>query len=276
MQIVRSIAELREARAGMGPLAFVPTMGNLHAGHISLVALARTRAPRVAVSIFVNRLQFAPSEDFDKYPRTFEDDCSRLREAGVDLLFAPDETVLYPQPQTYIVQPPPVAEQLEGAFRPRFFHGVATVVLKLFNCVQPQAAAFGMKDYQQLMIVRSMAAQFDLPIEILPGQTVREPDGLAMSSRNNYLSPAERAEAPRLHAQLSLVREAVRAGNRDFRGLEAQAASALEAAGWKPDYLSVRRRADLAVAAADDVAGTMVVLGAAKLGATRLIDNLEI
>lgn len=276
MQIVRSIAELREARAGMGPLAFVPTMGNLHAGHISLVALARTRAPRVAVSIFVNRLQFAPSEDFDKYPRTFEDDCSRLREAGVDLLFAPDETVLYPQPQVYIVQPPPVAEQLEGAFRPRFFHGVATVVLKLFNCVQPQAAAFGMKDYQQLMIVRSMAAQFDLPIEILPGQTVREPDGLAMSSRNNYLSPTERAEAPRLHAQLSLVREAVRAGNRDFRGLEAQAASALEAAGWKPDYLSVRRRADLAVAAADDVAGTMVVLGAAKLGATRLIDNLEI
>jgi pantoate--beta-alanine ligase len=276
MQIVRSIAELREARAGMGPLAFVPTMGNLHAGHISLVALARTRAPRVAVSIFVNRLQFAPSEDFDKYPRTFEDDCSRLREAGVDLLFAPDETVLYPQPQVYIVQPPPVAEQLEGAFRPRFFHGVATVVLKLFNCVQPQAAAFGMKDYQQLMIVRSMAAQFDLPIEILPGQTVREPDGLAMSSRNNYLSPTERAEAPRLHAQLSLVREAVRAGNRDFRRMEAQAASALEAAGWKPDYLSVRRRADLAVAAADDVAGTMVVLGAAKLGATRLIDNLEI
>ena len=276
MRIVRSIAELREARAALGALAFVPTMGNLHAGHVSLVALARTRAPRVAVSIFVNRLQFAPSEDFERYPRTFEDDCARLRAAGVDLLFAPDETVLYPQPQTYIVQPPAIAEELEGAFRPRFFHGVATVVLKLFNCVQPQVAAFGMKDYQQLMIVRNMTAQFDLPIEILAGETVREPDGLAMSSRNNYLSAAERAEAPRLHAQLAMVRDAIRGGVRDVEALARGAALALHGAGWTPDYVSVRRRADLAVASDADGPGRLVVLGAAKLGATRLIDNLEI
>ena len=276
MRIVRSIAELREARASLGRLAFVPTMGNLHAGHVSLVDLARTRAPRVAVSIFVNRLQFAPSEDFDKYPRTFEDDCDKLRAAGVDLLFAPDESVLYPQPQAYIVQPPPISSELEGAFRPQFFHGVSTVVLKLFNCVQAEVAAFGMKDYQQLMIVRNMARQFDLPVEILAGETVREADGLAMSSRNNYLSAAERSEAPRLHEQLSKVRAAVRGGDRAYGQLEVAAADALATAGWKPDYVSIRRRSDLAMPKDEDGAGALVVLGAAKLGATRLIDNLEI
>ena len=249
-------------------------MGNLHAGHVSLVHLARSRAKHVAASIFVNRLQFAPSEDFDSYPRTFEADCEKLRAEGVELLFAPDERVLYPQPQAYIVEPPPIATELEGAFRPRFFHGVATVVLKLFNCVQPDVAVFGKKDYQQLMIVRNMVAQFDLPLEIVPGETVREADGLAMSSRNTYLSAAERTEAPRLHAELASIGEAVRSGRTDFDSLVSQATSRLADAGWQPDYVSIRRRADLAPATGSDTG--LVVLGAAKLGATRLLDNLEI
>ena len=274
MRIVRSIADLRAARRAIGELAFVPTMGNLHAGHVSLVHLARSRAKHVAASIFVNRLQFAPSEDFDSYPRTFEADCEKLRAEGVELLFAPDERVLYPQPQAYIVEPPPIATELEGAFRPRFFHGVATVVLKLFNCVQPDVAVFGKKDYQQLMIVRNMVAQFDLPLEIVPGETVREADGLAMSSRNTYLSAAERTEAPRLHAELASIGEAVRSGRTDFDLLVSQATSRLADAGWKPDYVSIRRRADLAPATGSDTG--LVVLGAAKLGATRLLDNLEI
>ena len=274
MRIVRSIADLRAARRALGELAFVPTMGNLHAGHVSLVHLARSRAKHVAASIFVNRLQFAPSEDFDSYPRTFEADCEKLRAEGVELLFAPDERVLYPQPQAYIVEPPPIATELEGAFRPRFFHGVATVVLKLFNCVQPDVAVFGKKDYQQLMIVRNMVAQFDLPLEIVPGETVREADGLAMSSRNTYLSAAERTEAPRLHAELASIGEAVRSGRTDFDLLVSQATSRLADAGWQPDYVSIRRRADLAPATGSDTG--LVVLGAAKLGATRLLDNLEI
>ena len=274
MRIVRSIADLRAARRAIGELAFVPTMGNLHAGHVSLVHLARSRAKHVAASIFVNRLQFAPSEDFDSYPRTFEADCEKLRAEGVELLFAPDERVLYPQPQAYIVEPPPIATELEGAFRPRFFHGVATVVLKLFNCVQPDVAVFGKKDYQQLMIVRNMVAQFDLPLEIVPGETVREADGLAMSSRNTYLSAAERTEAPRLHAELASIGEAVRSGRTDFDLLVSQATSRLADAGWQPDYVSIRRRADLAPATGSDTG--LVVLGAAKLGATRLLDNLEI
>ena len=274
MRIVRSIADLRAARRALGELAFVPTMGNLHAGHVSLVHLARSRAKHVAASIFVNRLQFAPSEDFDSYPRTFEADCEKLRAEGVELLFAPDERVLYPQPQAYIVEPPPIATELEGAFRPRFFHGVATVVLKLFNCVQPDVAVFGKKDYQQLMIVRNMVAQFDLPLEIVPGETVREADGLAMSSRNTYLSAAERTEAPRLHAELASIGEAVRSGRTNFDSLVSQATSRLADAGWMPDYVSIRRRADLAPATGGDAG--LVVLGAAKLGATRLIDNLEI
>ena len=274
MRIVRTIAELRGARKPLDGLAFVPTMGNLHAGHVSLVQLARGRARHVAASIFVNRLQFAPSEDFDSYPRTFERDCERLRAEGVELLFAPDEGALYPQPQTYIVEPPPVASDLEGAFRPRFFQSVATVVLKLFNCVQPDVAVFGKKDYQQLMIVRNMAAQFDLPVDIVAGETVREADGLAMSSRNTYLSAGEREEAPRLHSELSAIRDAVRSGQGDFEAMGERAMRALGAAGWKPDYVSVRNRADLTAASVRDPA--LVVLGAARIGATRLIDNLEI
>jgi pantoate--beta-alanine ligase len=274
MQVVRTIAELRAARRALGTLAFVPTMGNLHAGHVSLVHLARSRAMHVAASIFVNRLQFAPTDDFDSYPRTFEDDCAKLRAEGVDLLFAPDERVLYPQPQAYIVEPPPVANDLEGAFRPRFFHGVATVVLKLLNCVQPEVAVFGKKDYQQLMIIRNMVAQLDLPLEVVPGETVREADGLAMSSRNTYLSAAERAEAPRLHAELVAAGKAVGAGRRDFESLGNEAAHRLATAGWAPDYVSIRRRANLAQAGPGDT--ELVVVAAARLGATRLIDNLEI
>ena len=261
--VIREIAALRAGLAGIGRVAFVPTMGNLHEGHLSLVRIARSQASAVAVSLFVNRLQFGPSEDFGRYPRTFAEDLRLLETAGVDLVFAPDEGVLYPQPQTFLVRPPPLADELEGRVRPGFFQGVATVVLKLLQCVQPAVAVFGKKDYQQLALVREMARQFDVPVEILAGETVRAPDGLALSSRNGYLSAAERAEAPRLHAVLQKV----------TRGLEpAKAVEELAAAGWQPDYVEVRRRGDLAQPAAGD---ERVVLGAARLGATRLIDNLE-
>ena len=265
MRVLSDIASLRRAVAAAGPLCLVPTMGNLHEGHLSLVRLARRHARAVAVSIFVNRLQFLPGEDFDRYPRTFEHDRRLLEAEGVELLFAPDESVLYPVPQAYFVKPPPLAEELEGRFRPGFFHGVATVVLKLLNCVQPAAAIFGKKDYQQLMIVRGMARQFDLPVEIVAGETVREADGLAMSSRNAYLSAAERAEAPRLQRTLREVASGRLSGQ--------AAAAALAGAGWQPDYVEVRRRDDLAPPQPHDQ--ELVVLAAARLGATRLIDNLE-
>lgn len=266
MRIVRDIAALRSAAAGAGPVAFVPTMGNLHQGHLSLARLAHSRARTVVVSIFVNRLQFAPHEDFERYPRTFERDCAALEAEGVELLFAPDERVLYPEPQTYIVRPPPIADELEGRIRPGFFNGVATVVLKLLNCVQPAIAVFGKKDYQQLHVVRGMVRQLDLPVEIVAGETVREPDGLAMSSRNNYLSAPERAEASRLFRIL----EQIKTGKMTVEN----SLQALTAAGWKPDYVEIRRRSDLAPANAGD--REKVVLAAARLGATRLIDNLEI
>jgi pantoate--beta-alanine ligase len=264
MRTVHEIAELRAALDALAPLAFVPTMGNLHAGHASLVRLARARAQAVAVSIFVNRLQFLAGEDFDRYPRTFERDRAMLEAEGVDVLFAPDEQLLYPEPQGYVVRPPALAGELEGRFRPGFFDGVCTVVLKLFNCVQPAVAVFGKKDYQQLVIVRDMVRQLNLPIEIVAGETVRETDGLAMSSRNGYLSAAERAEAPRLHRLLEQV----------ARGLPAaEALRELAAAGWQADYIEVRRRGDLAPPGAGD--RERVVLGAARLGNTRLIDNVE-
>jgi pantoate--beta-alanine ligase len=274
MRIVREIAELRKAIAGAGALGFVPTMGNLHEGHLSLVRLARTRAPRVAVSIFVNRLQFGPNEDFERYPRTFDADCRLLAAEGVDVVFAPDEAVLYPRPQRFLVEPPPIAEELEGKFRPRFFHGVTTVVLKLFHCVQPSLAVFGKKDYQQLALVRAMVEQFDLPIEIAAGETVREADGLAMSSRNSYLSAGERAEAPRLYRVLARVKAQIDAGSRDFAALAADATGELAASGWSVDYVEVRRRADLSRPQAGD--RELVALGAARLGGTRLIDNVEV
>jgi pantoate--beta-alanine ligase len=265
MQILRDIPALRAAVSAVGPVVFVPTMGNLHAGHLSLVRLARSHGKAVVVSIFVNRLQFAPSEDFARYPRTLERDCALLESEGVELLFAPDEGVLYPEPQTYMVKPPAIADDLEGRFRAGFFNGVATVVLKLFNAVQPAAAVFGKKDYQQLMIVRGMVGQLNLPVEIVAGETVREPDGLAMSSRNGYLSAAERAEAPRLYRTLMEVRSGRLSAD--------QASQSLTASGWKPDYVEVRRRRDLGRPEKTDL--DRVVLGAATLGATRLIDSLE-
>jgi pantoate--beta-alanine ligase len=265
MKIARDIATLRTAAAALGPLAFVPTMGNLHAGHVSLLRLARRHAGAVAVSIFVNRLQFSPSEDFDRYPRTFDDDQRLLESEGVELVFAPAESVLYPRPQTFIVRPGPLGEELEGRFRPGFFDGVATVVLKLFNAVRPAAAVFGKKDYQQLAVVREMVRQLDLPVEIIAGETAREADGLAMSSRNAYLSAAERAEAPRLHRVLQAVSRGTHTSQQAF--------DELAAAGWNPDYVEVRRRLDLKVPQGAERA--LVVLGAARLGGTRLIDNLE-
>jgi pantoate--beta-alanine ligase len=268
MRVVREVGALRAALAAGGPTAFVPTMGNLHAGHLALVRLARQAAPGrpVVVSIFVNRLQFGPAEDFDRYPRTFERDCALLQAEGVGVLFAPDESVLYPEPQRFTVSPPPLADELEGRFRPGFFRGVATVVLKLFNCVQPAVAVFGKKDYQQLHIVRDMVRQLDLPVRIVAGETVREPDGLAMSSRNGYLSPEERREAPRLYRLL----QDIAAGRSSCDA----AHRALAAAGWTPDYVELRRRADLAPA--DEGAQETVVLAAARLGGTRLIDNIEV
>ena len=274
MQIHSSIPDLRAALTNCGRIVFVPTMGNLHAGHISLMQQARAFGDTVIASIFVNRLQFGPSEDFDKYPRTFEADCAKLREAGVDVLFAPTETDLYPEPQQYQVDPPEIQNQLEGEFRPGHFRGVATVVLKLFNIVQPQVAVFGKKDYQQLMVLRNMTRQLALPIEIIGGETVRADDGLALSSRNGYLTPAERAEAPRLSRTLNEIRLAVLAGERDFAKLEQKAATQLDAHGWQTDYVALRRQSDLQSPQPGD--RQLVVLAASRLGTPRLIDNFEI
>jgi pantoate--beta-alanine ligase len=275
MQIHSQIPELRRALTNRGRVVLVPTMGNLHAGHIALMTEARAHGDTVVASIFVNRLQFGPSDDFDLYPRTLQDDCDKLSAAGVDLLFAPSETDLYPEAQQYHVEPPQSQNQLDGEFRPGHFRGVATVVLKLFNIVQPQAALFGKKDYQQLMVLRNMTRQLALPIDIIGGETVRADDGLALSSRNGYLSAAERAEAPRLHRLLQRIGTAIRAGETDFARLEREAASELDQHGWKTDYIAVRRQADLQLPD-DDRKQALVVLAASRLGAARLIDNLEI
>jgi pantoate--beta-alanine ligase len=275
MQIHTTIDSLRKARSRAGKVAFVPTMGNLHAGHITLMRQAGEHADAVIASVFVNRLQFGPGEDFNKYPRTLDADCEKLEAAGVAHLFAPDEQLMYPEPQNYHVDPAPAQISiLEGEFRPGHFRGVATVVLKLLNIVQPDVALFGKKDYQQLMVLTNMVRQLALPVEVLPGETVRADDGLALSSRNGYLSAHERAEAPRLYRELSRIRDAVRAGNHDFLKLESEAMAALEAHGWHPDYIAVRRRADLQPPVHED--DPLVVLAAARLGTTRLIDNLEI
>ncbi|TXI79636.1 MAG: pantoate--beta-alanine ligase [Dechloromonas sp.] len=274
MLIHSAIADLRAALKNRGRVVFVPTMGNLHAGHISLMEQARAHGDTVVASIFVNRLQFGPNEDFDKYPRTFQADCDKLAAAGVDVLFAPTEADLYPEPQEYFIEPPGIQNVLDGEFRPGHFRGVATVVTKLFNCVQPDAAVFGKKDYQQLMVIRNMTRQLALPIEIIGGDTVRADDGLALSSRNGYLSDAERAEAPRLYRLLNQIRDAVRAGRTDYTVLENEAVSALTAAGWKTDYVAIRQQSDLSPAKAGN--GPLVVLAASRLGTTRLIDNIEI
>ncbi|WP_126444369.1 pantoate--beta-alanine ligase [Sulfuricystis multivorans] len=277
MQIHHTIAGLRAALQDAGRIVLVPTMGNLHEGHITLMKQARAHGDRVVASIFVNRLQFRPGEDFDKYPRTLEADCEKLIAAGVDHLFAPAEEELYPSPQRYLVEPPTEhADILEGEFRPGHFRGVATVVMKLFAIVQPQAALFGKKDYQQFLVLSAMVQEFALPIEVIPGETVRAADGLALSSRNGYLSPAERAEAPRLYRTLAQVAEAIRAGSRDFSRLEAEAMQQLREHGWQPDYVAVRQRIDLQSPPTDGPMPPLVVLAAARLGTTRLIDNLEI
>lgn len=274
MQIHSSIADLRSALKGRGRVVFVPTMGNLHAGHISLMEQARAYGDTVVASIFVNRLQFGPNEDFDKYPRTFQADCDKLAAAGVDVLFAPTEADLYPEPQEYVVEPPAIQNILDGEFRPGHFRGVATVVLKLFNIVQPQAAVFGKKDYQQLMVIRNMTRQLALPITIIGGETVRADDGLALSSRNGYLSESERAEAPRLYRLLNEIRDAIRNGESDTAKLEKNAVAALASAGWKTDYVAVRQQSDLS--APNGVNTPLVVLAASRLGSTRLIDNIEV
>ncbi|WP_308922136.1 pantoate--beta-alanine ligase [Janthinobacterium sp. J1-1] len=279
MKIISDIDELRDQLSGQLRTAFVPTMGNLHEGHLSLMRLARKHGDPVVASIFVNRLQFGPNEDFEKYPRTMAADVAKLEKEGVYVLFAPTEKELYPEPQEYRVRPPDgLGNTLEGEFRPGFFEGVCTVVTKLFSCVQPRAAVFGKKDYQQLMIIRNMARQLAMPTEIIAAETYRAEDGLALSSRNMYLSDSERAEAPELYKGLNFVAEEVRKGNLSVTELEQAAMRLLDGRGWKSDYISVRKRANLqAPDAAELAAGEpLVVLAAARLGQTRLIDNLEI
>ncbi len=280
MKVVHTIEDLRDHLRGQLRVSFVPTMGNLHEGHMALMKLARQHGDPVVASIFVNRLQFGPNEDFDRYPRPLQNDIEKLeRERDVYVLFAPDERELYPEPQSYRVQPPQeLGDILEGECRPGFFGGVSTVVLKLFSCVQPRVAVFGKKDYQQLMVVRNMCRQFQLPVEILAHETVRNPDGLALSSRNMYLQPTERAEAPRLYAALQSVQQHLQRGECDIEQLEQQACAELNGRGWQVDYVAVRRRRDLHKPGRDEVAAgePLVVLAAAKLGATRLIDNLEL
>ena len=274
MDIVTSVTALRERLQREPNNVFVPTMGNLHEGHINLIGIAKPKAACTVVSIFVNRLQFGPKEDFERYPRTFQNDCDKLRRAGVDVVFAPDEKEIYPEPQTFAVEPSDLQHILDGAFRPGHFRGVATVVLKLFNMVMPHAAIFGKKDYQQYLVLRDMVRQFALPVEIIPAETVRAADGLALSSRNGYLSPAERAEAPRLYSLLTDAKQRLAKGERNFQRIELEAMSQLAQHGWAPQYLSVRRRADLQVPAPEE--RELVVLAAAYLGKTRLIDNIEV
>jgi len=279
MKIVSSVAELRDQLRGQLRTAFVPTMGNLHEGHLSLMRLARKHGDPVVASIFINRLQFGPNEDFDTYPRTFSADVEKLEKEGVYVLFAPTEKDLYPEPQEFRVKPPEhIGDILEGEFRPGFFNGVTTVVLKLFSCVQPKVAVFGKKDYQQLMIIRNMARQFALPTDIVAAETYRADDGLALSSRNGYLSTDERTEAPHLYQQLNDVAQAVRDGHINLNQLEMQAQEKLNSRGWLPDYIAIRKQSDLQKPTAEDLEQKepLVVLAAAKLGNTRLIDNLEI
>ena len=279
MQVIHTLADLRAVLAGSTKTALVPTMGNLHEGHLALVREAALHGFPVVATIFVNRLQFLPHEDFDQYPRTLERDCQLLEQAGCDIVFAPSEAELYPEPQTYKVTPPAaIADLLEGEFRPGFFTGVCTVVMKLFQCVQPAVAVFGQKDYQQLMVIKAMARQFALPTEIIGAPTIRATDGLALSSRNGYLSPDERAEATALSGALRRIAAALREGARDVGAVERAQVAALDARGWQTDYLTVRRRTDLLPPTADDLAAKtpLVALAASRLGKTRLIDNLEI
>ena len=274
MQIIHTIEDMRQWRRSHDSVAFVPTMGNLHAGHLALVAQAKQAERHTVVSIFVNRLQFGQGEDFGRYPRTLEADAEKLRAAGVDALFVPDEAELYPRvAQQYQVEPPNLQNELCGAFRPGHFRGVATVVCKLFNIVQPDTACFGKKDYQQLVVIQGMVDDLNIPVRIIPVDTGRATDGLALSSRNQYLKPEERAEAPQLYRSLQAVADTVRGGSRDYAALEEQARRGLASRGWQVDYIEIRAAGSLNTARVGDK--QLVVLGAARLGGTRLIDNIE-
>ncbi len=295
MQIIHGVADLRNAlkiQANIGQkIGFVPTMGNLHAGHIHLVEIAKKHAECVVASIFVNPLQFGPNEDLSAYPRTLAADCEKLKAAGCDIVFTPSVADIYPDfddkhlnqsmtlNQTMTISPPPIANVLCGATRLKHFSGVATVVMKLFNMVQPDIAVFGKKDFQQLFIIREMVRQFNLPIEIIAGETVRETNGLALSSRNGYLTDAQRAAASQLNSALQGIVNQIKSGYKDLAKLEQQASVQLTSQGWEVDYISIRSSATLQPASARDK--NLIVLGAAKIinktgGKTRLIDNIEL
>ncbi len=275
MEIVTDITALRTILRNKKSITFVPTMGNLHDGHLSLVQKAQQQQTDcIVVSIFVNHLQFLPNEDFQQYPRTLEEDCKRLKNYGVNIVFAPNEKTLYPEPQETLLTPPPIASELEGKFRPGFFCGVATVVLKLFNIIQPQIAIFGNKDFQQLHIVKKMVKQLNLPINILAGETIRLQNGLALSSRNQYLNEIQLEEATRLYQTLNEIKLFVEKGNEDFKSLQENAVNILTKFGWRVDYIELRQKDNLSIATLDDT--DLVILGAAWLNKTRLIDNLEI
>lgn len=273
MRLIHSVTELRAHLAQQRAIAFVPTMGNLHDGHIELVRMAVQRGSCVVVSIFVNPLQFGPNEDFDKYPRTLDADCAKLQGLA-DVVFAPAVGDMYPEQQTLYVEPPPIANELCGAFRPGHFRGMATVVLKLFNLVQPQIAIFGKKDYQQLAIIRQMVTQFNLPIEIVGAETSRAADGLALSSRNQYLSPEERTEAVLMHRTLTEVANELKTGAKDLAAIELKASQTLANRGWQVEYVAIRSQNGLLQPKATEQ--KLVVVAAARLGKTRLIDNLEV
>jgi pantoate--beta-alanine ligase len=275
MKLINTVAELRKELEGRKSVGFVPTLGNLHEGHIKIVGIAKQHAKFSVVSVFVNRLQFEPGGDFDRYPRTLMEDCAKLDVAGVDIVFAPDESQLYPAPQVVFVEPSPMATMLEGEHRPGHFRGVTTVVLKLLNIVEPDVVVFGKKDYQQLAILRTMVEQLNVPVEVIGGETVRADDGLALSSRNSYLTPAQRIEAPRLQKHLARIKfEIEKNANGNFKQLENLATEDLALHGWRPDYVSVRNRHTLNLPNPDDK--ELVVVAAVWLGNTRLIDNLEI
>lgn len=273
MQILATTAELRERLAGEPAIAFVPTMGSLHEGHLELMRLAREHGSCVVASIFVNPLQFGPNEDFDKYPRTLEADCTKLQGLA-DVVFAPSVNEMYPVRQVVYVEPPPIANELDGVTRPGHFRGMATVVLKLLNIVQPHVALFGKKDYQQLHIIRQMVAQLNLPVRVIGGETVRAADGLALSSRNQYLSAAQRGEATFLYQTLHGMRLAILQGERDLERLQQHAVEALASRGWAVDYVAVRNQSDLQPASQSR--RELVILAAARLGDTRLLDNVEV
>lgn len=279
MQIIHTVTELRNALKNQASVGFVPTMGNLHAGHIQLVEIAKQHAACVVVSIFVNPLQFGANEDFSSYPRTLEADCEKLTAAGADIVFAPGVHEMYADfdgkhlNQSMTITPPPLANELCGAARPGHFGGVATVVMKLFNIVMPQVAVFGKKDFQQLLVIKELVKQFNLPIEIIAGETMREASGLAMSSRNGYLTAAEKNTAAQLQQTLQQLVRQIRQGDSDFASQERAAMQALSDKGWQVDYVSVRSATNLAHATAQDT--HLVVLAAAKLGNTRLIDNID-